>query len=113
VFRHPRLLLPWRSWRPWRPWREALLIGRMPDTSRCPPAPIHSALRPPPRRRGRLPMLTAEQVIPFLQDDDAEVRQHAVLYLAGAHDPAPATAEDFWQAIDKVGQSEAFPFVDR
>jgi HEAT repeat protein len=58
-------------------------------------------------------MLTPEQVIPFLQHDDAEVRQHAVLYLAGAHDPAPATADDFWRAIDKVGPENAGQFTER
>jgi HEAT repeat protein len=58
-------------------------------------------------------MLTPQQVIPFLRHDDEEVRQHATLYLAGAHDPSPATADDFWAAIDKVGQEHAGPFVDR
>ena len=58
-------------------------------------------------------MLTPQQVIPFLQHDDEEVRQHAVLYLAGAHDPSPATADDVWRAIDKVGPDKAFMLVDR
>ena len=58
-------------------------------------------------------MLTPQQVIPFLQHDDEEVRHHAALYLAGAHDPAPATADDFWRAIDHVGPDKAFTFVDR
>ena len=58
-------------------------------------------------------MLTPDQVIPFLQNDDVEVRQHAVLYLTGAHDPSPATAEDFWRAIDMVGPENAISFTER
>ena len=58
-------------------------------------------------------MLTPQQVIPFLEHDDADVRQHAVLYLAGAQDPAPATADDFWQAIDRLGLDEAASHVSR
>ena len=58
-------------------------------------------------------MLTPQQVIPFLQHDDEEVRQQAILYLAGAHDPAPATADDFWRAIDKVGPDNAVSFFSR
>ena len=58
-------------------------------------------------------MLTPQQVIPFLQHDDEEVRQHAALYLAGAHDPAPATADDLWRTIDKAGPDNASAFVER
>jgi hypothetical protein len=58
-------------------------------------------------------MLTPQQVIPFLQHDDEEVRQHAILYLAGAHDPSPATADDFWRAIDKLGPDNAGSFSSR
>jgi hypothetical protein len=58
-------------------------------------------------------MLTAQQVIPFLEHDDVEVRQHAVLFLAGAHDPATATADDFWRAIDKLGPENAASHLDR
>ena len=58
-------------------------------------------------------MLTAEQVIPFLAHDDPEVRQQAVLFLAGSHDPAPATADDFWRAIDKLGLDKADNHLDR
>ena len=58
-------------------------------------------------------MLTPQQVIPFLDHDDPEVRQHAVLYLAGANDPSPATADDFWRAIDKLGPQQALSHIDR
>ena len=58
-------------------------------------------------------MLTPQQVIPFLEHDDPDVRQHAVLYLAGADDPAPATAEDFWRAIDKLGHEAARSHISR
>jgi hypothetical protein len=59
-------------------------------------------------------MLTPQQVIPFLDHDDPEVRQHAVLYLAGANDPSPASADDLWRAIDKLGgPQQAFSHVDR
>ena len=58
-------------------------------------------------------MLTPEQVIPFLGHEDEEVRQHAVLYLAGAHDPSPATAEDYWRAIDKLGAENAGAHIER
>ncbi len=58
-------------------------------------------------------MLTPAQVIPFLSHDDPEVRQRAQRYLVSAHDPAPATADDFWQAADKLGPEEAGAYVDR
>ena len=58
-------------------------------------------------------MLTRQQVIPFLDHDDPEVRQHAVLYLAGANDPSPATADDLWRAIDKLGFGQSLSLVDR
>jgi len=58
-------------------------------------------------------MLTPDQVIPFLVHDDEEVRQHAVTYLAGANDPSPATADDFWRAIDQLGPRNAASHLDR
>lgn len=58
-------------------------------------------------------MLTPEQVIPFLDHEDADVRQHASQYLAGAHDPSPATADDYWRAIDKLGAENARGHVER
>ena len=58
-------------------------------------------------------MLNPEQVIPFLANDDPEVRQHAVLYLAGANDASPATADDFWRAIDALGPDKAVTHLDR
>ena len=58
-------------------------------------------------------MLTPQQVIPFLTYDDDEVRRHAVTYLAGAHDPSPATADDFWRAIDTLGPQKAGSHLDR
>ena len=48
-------------------------------------------------------MLVPAQVIPFLRHDDEAVRTHAADYLADAHDPSPATAEDLWAAIDQIG----------
>src|SRR5687768_1798576 len=48
-------------------------------------------------------MLFPDQVIPFLQHDDERVRSQAAKYLAEAHDPSPATADDVWRAIDTVG----------
>ena len=58
-------------------------------------------------------MLTPQQVIPFLEHEDSDVRLQAILYLAGAHDPAPATADDFWRAIDKLGMEVAASHVSR
>jgi hypothetical protein len=58
-------------------------------------------------------MLTPQQVIPFLTHEDPDVRLQAVLYLAGAHDPAPANAEDFWRAIDSLGMEPAASLVSR
>jgi hypothetical protein len=48
-------------------------------------------------------MLTPDQVVPFLQHEDRYVREHAAGYLSKANDPSPATAEDFWRAIDRFG----------
>jgi HEAT repeat protein len=58
-------------------------------------------------------MLTPAQIIPFLSHDDAEVRSRARRYLVSANDPAPATAEDFWAAADKVPEEDRGPFLDR
>jgi hypothetical protein len=58
-------------------------------------------------------MLTPAQVIPFLSHDDPDVRAHARRYLVSAHDPAPATAEDFWAAADKLGPEHAGAYLDR
>ena len=67
----------------------------------------------PSRRYTVAPMLRPEQVIPFLEHDDEEVRLHAVLFLAGAHDPSPATADDLWRAADKLGPEKADALVGR
>ncbi len=48
-------------------------------------------------------MLKPEQVLPFLIHDLECVREFARRFLADAHDPAPATADDFWRAIDHLG----------
>jgi hypothetical protein len=58
-------------------------------------------------------MLTPAQIIPFLGHDDPDVRRHARRYLVAAHDAAPATAEDFWAAADKVPPEEVGPFLDQ
>src|SRR5262245_7236874 len=51
-------------------------------------------------------MLSPDQIIPFLQHSDPSVRELALRYLEGAHDPSPATADDIWRAIDRFGGSE-------
>ena len=56
-------------------------------------------------------MLLPDQVIPFLQHDDPAVRAHAAHYLSRAHDPAPATADDFWRAIDRFGTGQSSVFL--
>jgi hypothetical protein len=58
-------------------------------------------------------MLTPAQVIPFLGHDDPDVRRQARRYLVSAHDPAPATAEDFWAAADKLGPDDSGAYLDR
>ncbi len=58
-------------------------------------------------------MLTAGQIIPFLSHEDPEVRSHARRYLVSAHDPSPATAEDFWAAADKAPPDEVGAYIDR
>ncbi len=51
-------------------------------------------------------MLMPAEVIPFLQHADQGVRELALRYLSGAHDPSPATADDIWAAIDRFGGGE-------
>ena len=58
-------------------------------------------------------MLTPAQVIPFLSHEDPGIRSRARRYLVSANDPAPATAEDFWAAADKLPPEEAGPLLDR
>lgn len=48
-------------------------------------------------------MLLPHQVIHFLQHEESFVRGHAATYLASAHDPSPATAEEIWEMIDRFG----------
>jgi hypothetical protein len=48
-------------------------------------------------------MLLPAEVVPFLLHEDPDVRAHAVEYLARGHDPAPATADDVWTAMDRHG----------
>src|SRR5579863_2209905 len=56
-------------------------------------------------------MLTPAQVIPFLKDERAWVRDHAMDYLRDSHDPAPATADDLWCALDaNDDEDERFQF---
>jgi hypothetical protein len=52
-------------------------------------------------------MLTPAQVLPFLQHEERFVRRHAARYLAEAHDPSPATADDFWNAMDRLIPQQA------
>src|SRR5215210_3831736 len=56
-------------------------------------------------------MLLPPQVIPFLQHEDPAVRSHASDYLAKAHDPSPATADDLWRAIDRFGLQQSIPLL--
>src|SRR5688572_25995816 len=67
----------------------------------------------PSRATGVTTMLTPAQVIPFLSHDEPEARDFARRYLVSAHDPAPATAEDFWAAADKGAPEDAGPYLDR
>lgn len=48
-------------------------------------------------------MLSPAQVLPFLQHDDASVRDLALAYFSTAHDPSPATADDVWRMLDTKG----------
>ena len=52
-------------------------------------------------------MLSAEQVIPFLSDDDPILREHAVRYFSQAYDIGPLTADHCWAAINQIGVSRA------
>ena len=52
-------------------------------------------------------MLTPSQLIPFLQHPDREVREEAISYFAEASDPAPATAGDLWESIERFGSEES------
>jgi len=56
-------------------------------------------------------VLLPDQVIPFLQHDHSEVREHAARYLSEAHDPSPATADDFWRSIDRFGAEASVALV--
>ncbi|HWE93744.1 MAG TPA: HEAT repeat domain-containing protein [Tepidisphaeraceae bacterium] len=51
-------------------------------------------------------MYLPEQMIPFLTHEDPAVRGYALRYLAEAHDPSPATADDIWRSIDRFGYRE-------
>src|SRR5689334_17865318 len=51
----------------------------------------------------RRPMLTPEQVLPFLNHDERIVRGRALRYFKGGHDIGPLTAEHFWEVIDRFG----------
>ena len=57
-------------------------------------------------------MLTPTQVIPFLLHNDEFVRLHAAEYLAKAHDPSPATAEHFWESIERFGADASLRIFD-
>jgi hypothetical protein len=50
-------------------------------------------------------MLLPADVVPFLLHEDADVREHALEYLAKGHDCAPATADDVWAAMDRYGDA--------
>jgi hypothetical protein len=56
-------------------------------------------------------MLLPHQVLPFLEHDDALVREHAARHFCRAHDPAPGTADDFWRSIDRFGLEPSLRLV--
>jgi hypothetical protein len=56
-------------------------------------------------------VLLPHQVVPFLLHDDVAVREHAARYLSEAHDPSPATADDFWRSIDRFGATPSVALV--
>ena len=57
-------------------------------------------------------MLAPDRVLPFLTDDRAHVRRHALRYFEDAAAPAmPLTADHLWLAIDRFGMEEASAFL--
>jgi hypothetical protein len=52
-------------------------------------------------------MLRPEQVIPFLLHDDRIVREHAQHYFRDTYDVGPLTADHYWAAIDRLGESDS------
>jgi hypothetical protein len=52
-------------------------------------------------------MLLPNQVIPFLSHADEFLRDPAIIYFQSAHDPAPLTADDVWNALDQLDPSAA------
>ena len=56
-------------------------------------------------------MLIPAQVIPFLLHEDEIIRFFAAEYLAKAHDPSPATAEHFWESIERFGVHPSLPLL--
>src|SRR5262245_126677 len=57
-------------------------------------------------------MLNAAQIVPFLEHQTHDVRELALRYLAEAHDPSPATADDLWKAMDKLGPAVLDQFYE-
>ena len=57
-------------------------------------------------------MLTPREVVPFLTHEQSFVREHALHYFTESSDPAPLTADDLWEAIDRLEPLEASRFVD-
>ncbi|HEY7088973.1 MAG TPA: SEC-C metal-binding domain-containing protein, partial [Tepidisphaeraceae bacterium] len=55
-------------------------------------------------------MLPPAKVIPLLQHSDKGVRELALRYLSKAHDPSPATADDVWAVIEKLGPAAGDSF---
>lgn len=51
-------------------------------------------------------MLMPRDVLPFLEHEDPDLRHQALSYLTDASDPAPATADDLWRAIDRFGLAD-------
>lgn len=57
-------------------------------------------------------MLSASQIVVFLQHDDRAVRELALRYLAESNDPSPATADDLWRAMDHLGERAGEYFLE-
>lgn len=51
-------------------------------------------------------MLLPHQVIPFLMHEDRIVREQARRYFSDSYDVGPLTADHYWQAIDRFGQTD-------
>jgi hypothetical protein len=56
-------------------------------------------------------MLLPEEIRPFIFHADETIRRFAMDYLGEAHDPAPLTVDDVWEAMDRVHGEERLVFA--